>query len=263
MALRVSVEHGGDDDERRNATQHAQLLRDAHIRGPPQTAGEGRLRVRCGNNELGSETPEAIAGDPAAAGRLDRRRCALRHGTLVGPGVRRPSGPRFVPAPPDLGGRLRPVAWRRRSSGSSKAAGRRTGDEYLRALRFVGAASERRALAGRVTDHPSLSGSPTGPNAPQKPRRGTLWRRRYRARAATGVAARSDIGSRNPVEPGPQARAPFETAQATPRGRQKLDLDVASRELMLIGRSSLLGGALPSACGDLRLSIGARAGGGP
>jgi hypothetical protein len=87
------------------------------------------LGVLCGNNELGSATPEAIAGDPAVAGRLDhrRRRCALRHGTLVGPGVRRPPGPRFVPAPPDLGGRLRPVAPRLRSSGSSKAAGRSIG----------------------------------------------------------------------------------------------------------------------------------------
>lgn len=58
-------------------------------------AREGRLGVLCGNNELGSATPEVIAGDPAAAGRLDhrRRRCALRHGTLVGPGVRRPPGP--------------------------------------------------------------------------------------------------------------------------------------------------------------------------
>src|ERR1039458_8438739 len=58
-------------------------------------AREVRLGVLCGNNELGSATPEVIAGDPAAAGRLDhrRRRCALRHGTLVGPGVRRPPGP--------------------------------------------------------------------------------------------------------------------------------------------------------------------------
>ncbi len=40
-------------------------------------------------------TSEVVACDPAAAGRLDhrRRRCALRHGTLVGPGVRRPPGP--------------------------------------------------------------------------------------------------------------------------------------------------------------------------
>jgi hypothetical protein len=58
-------------------------------------AREGRPGVPCGNDELGSATPQAIAGDPAAAGRLDhrRRRCALRHGTLVGPGVRRPLGP--------------------------------------------------------------------------------------------------------------------------------------------------------------------------
>ncbi len=58
-------------------------------------AREGRLGVLCGNDELGSATPKVIAGDPAAAGRLDHRRrcCALRHGTLVGPGVRRPPGP--------------------------------------------------------------------------------------------------------------------------------------------------------------------------
>ena len=55
----------------------------------------GRLGVLYGNNELGSATPEVIAGNPAPAGRLDhhRRRCALRHGTLVGPDVRRPAGP--------------------------------------------------------------------------------------------------------------------------------------------------------------------------
>ena len=37
--------------------------------------------------------------------------------------------------------------------------------------------------------------------------------------------------------------------------RQTLDLDVASQELMLWDRSSLLGSAFPTACGDLRLSI--------
>ena len=34
----------------------------------------GRSEVPCGKNELGSATPEVIAGDPAAAGRLDHRR---------------------------------------------------------------------------------------------------------------------------------------------------------------------------------------------
>jgi hypothetical protein len=75
-------------------------------RCPERPAG-----VLCASSGLGSATPQGRVGDPAATGRLDRRRRrrALRHGPLVGPGVRRPPGPRPVPAPPDPGGRIRPV----------------------------------------------------------------------------------------------------------------------------------------------------------
>ncbi|MGA3361274.1 MAG: PIN domain-containing protein [Solirubrobacteraceae bacterium] len=47
------------------------------------------------NDEVGSATSEVIAGDPAVAGRMDRRsrRGALHHGALVGLGVRCPPGP--------------------------------------------------------------------------------------------------------------------------------------------------------------------------
>jgi hypothetical protein len=38
----------------------------------------GRLGVLCGNNDLGSATPDVIARDPAAAGRLDHRRPVAR-----------------------------------------------------------------------------------------------------------------------------------------------------------------------------------------
>jgi len=75
-----------------------------------------RFAVPCGNDELGSATPEVLAGDPAVAGRLDhsRRHRALRHRTLVGPRVRRTPSPRFVLATPNFGGRLRPLARRQR-----------------------------------------------------------------------------------------------------------------------------------------------------
>ena len=62
---------------------------------PSTTHPSAGWEYRCGNNAVGSAPPEVVAGDPVAAGFLDhrRRRCALRHGTLVGSGVRGPAGP--------------------------------------------------------------------------------------------------------------------------------------------------------------------------
>jgi hypothetical protein len=55
----------------------------------------GQLLEALENNELGSAVSEVIACDPPAPGSLDsrHRHFALRHGTLVGPGIRRPPSP--------------------------------------------------------------------------------------------------------------------------------------------------------------------------